>query len=72
MAEMHMAEKDAESQSKHNFILHVKQLCVIYRNLISSFIPRIVAFYRVNLETRDVFRILILANLGAMLFGRHF
>jgi hypothetical protein len=68
-----MSEKnDAESQSKHNFILYVKQLCLIYRNLISSLIPRIVALYRVSLEAGQVFGIFILANLGVRLFRRHF
>jgi hypothetical protein len=67
-----VSEKDAESQSKHSFFLYVKQLCVIYRNLISSFIPKIVAFYHVNLEAEEVFRILILTKLRAMLFRRHF
>jgi len=61
-----------QNQSKHSFFLYVKQLCVIYRNLISSFVPKIVAFYSVNLEAGEVFRILILTKLGAMLFRRLF
>jgi len=51
-----MSEKDAESQHQHSFKLYVKQLCVIYSNLISPFIPRTLAFYLVNLEAREVFR----------------